>query len=292
VLLEPGQTVRIDELALQKHGITVESFDLADIIGRVKLLPADSEAFKAKATFLNGYTAWDGIPVEAFNNLVRLGVVLDDVIAENKLNAIAIRCWTELQTQLGISPCVLLGALNNIGLPAACEVDIGNAIMMYALSMASGNVPACLDWNNNYGDDENKCILFHCGPVPVSLMSDPGHISDHAILSNSLGEGKSYGCHVGRISPRPFTFGSLLTSEGNIKLYLGQGHFTDDRVPEDFFGCAGVAEIPHLQDVLVHIGRYGHRHHVTITTGHVQYSLLEALQNYLGFEVVLPQLQD
>jgi L-fucose isomerase-like protein len=288
----PFKTVRIDELALQKHGITVESFDLADIIGRVKLLSADSEAFKAKANFLNGYTTWDGIPVEAFNNLVRLGVVLDNVIVENKLNAIAIRCWTELQIQLGISPCVLLGALNNLGLPAACEVDIGNAIMMYALSMASGNVPACLDWNNNYGDDENKCILFHCGPVPVSLMSNLGHISDHAILSNSLGEGKSYGCHVGRISPRPFTFGSLLTSEGNIKLYLGQGHFTDDRIPEDFFGCAGVAEIPHLQEVLMHIGRDGHRHHVSITTGHVQYSLLEALQNYLSYEVTLPQMQN
>jgi L-fucose isomerase-like protein len=285
----PFKTVRIDELALQKNGITVESLDLADIIGRVKALPSYSEALKIKSTFLKGYTTWEGVPAEAFDRLARLSVVLDNVIQEYKMDAIALRCWTELQAQLGISPCVLLGVLNNDGLPAACEVDIGNAIMMRALSSASGNVPACLDWNNNYGDDDDKCILFHCGPVPVSLMSSPGCISDHSILANSIGVGKGYGCHVGRISPTPFTFGSLLTNEGKLKFYLGQGHFTDDPIADDFFGCAGVAKIPHLQDVLLHIGRFGHRHHVSITPGHVQLSLLDALKNYLGYDVAMPQ---
>ena len=52
-----------------------------------------------------------------------------------------------------------------------------------------------------------------------------------------------------------FTFGSLLTDEGKLKFYLGEGKFTDDPIPDDFFGCAGVAEIAHLQDVLLHIGR-------------------------------------
>jgi L-fucose isomerase-like protein len=286
----PFKTVRIDELALQKNGITVEALDLADIIGRVKGLPASSESLKIKADYLKGYTTWENVPAEAFDRLARLSVVLDNVIQEYKMDAIALRCWTELQAQLGISPCVLLGVLNNNGQPAACEVDTGNAIVMRALSLASGNVPACLDWNNNYGDDEDKCILFHCGPVPVSLMSGSGCISDHSILANALGKGKGYGCHVGRISPTPFTFGSLLTTDGKLKFYLGHGQFTDDQVPDDFFGCAGVAEIPHLQDVLLHIGRYGHRHHVSITPGHVQESLVEALQYYLGYGVDLPQM--
>jgi L-fucose isomerase-like protein len=120
-------------------------------------------------------------------------------------------------------------------------------------------------------------------------MSGSGCISDHYILANALGEGNGYGCHVGRILPTPFTFGSLLTAEGKLKFYLGQGRFTEDRIPDDYFGCAGVAEITHLQDVLLHIGRYGHRHHVSVTPGHVQFSLLEALQNYLGYDVSLPQ---
>lgn len=42
---------------------------------------------------------------------------------------------------------------------------------MRALSLASSLPSACLDWNNNYGDDENKVILFHCGPVAQTLMT-------------------------------------------------------------------------------------------------------------------------
>ena len=44
----------------------------------------------------------------------------------------------EMQKQLGISPCVLLSEMNDRGIPAACEVDVGNAVTMYALSLASG----------------------------------------------------------------------------------------------------------------------------------------------------------
>jgi L-fucose isomerase-like protein len=159
------------------------------------------------------------------------------------------------------------GRVERTRYPSSCEVDIGNAVVMQALQLASGRPPACLDWNNNYGDDENKCILFHCGPVPKSLMAGEGHISDHAILANAVGQGCGFGCHVGRIAPQDFTFGSLLADAGKLKLYLGEGSFTPDPIPAEFFGCAGVAEIPQLQKVLMHIGRMGYRHHVSLTPG-------------------------
>jgi len=205
------------------------------------------------------------------------------------MNAIALRCWIELQEQLGISACVLMGEMNNRGVPAACEVDIGNAVAMHALHLASGDPAACLDWNNNYGEEDDKCILFHCGPVPKGLMMDKGKIADHAILANEVGEGCSYGCHVGRIAPFDFTFGSLLTDSGKLRFYLGQGTFTEDKIPAEFFGCAGVAEIEKLQDVLLHVGHNGYRHHVSVTPGLIQDPLGEALERYLGFEVALPQ---
>ncbi len=160
---------------------------------------------------------------------------------------------------------------------------------MRALGLASGRPATCLDWNNNYGDQDNKCILFHCGCVPKSLMREKGRITDHAILSNSVGEGSSYGCNVGRIRPMDFTFGNMATDAGEVKFYLGEGTITEDPIPDDYFGCAGVAEIPGLQDVLLHIGRDGHRHHVAITPGRVMEPLREALTRYLDAEVVVPQ---
>ena len=285
----PFKTVRIDEVALQRHDITMETFDLSSVFARMDKIGATDQAYKGKADVLKAYTNWEGVPERAFDRIVRLGVVLDELIAEYRMDAIALRCWIELQEQLGISGCVLLGELNNRGITAACEVDVGNAVAMHALSLASGRPATCLDWNNNYGDDDNKCILFHCGSVPKSLMAGEGRIVDHAILANEVGKGCSYGCHVGRIAAQDFTFGSMMTDAGKLRFYLGLGKFTEDEIPPEFFGCAGVAEIDRLQDVLLHVGYNGYRHHVSVTPGLHRNPVREALTRYLGCEVSIPQ---
>ena len=153
------KTVRIDEIALQRHGITMETLDLSDIFARMRAIDVGAEAYQTKAATLRNYTSWHAVPDDAFVKITRLGVVLDDVIEEYRLDALALRCWLELQQQLGISACVLLGELSNRGIPAACEVDVGNAVAMYALHHASGEPSTCLDWNNNYEDEDDKCIL-------------------------------------------------------------------------------------------------------------------------------------
>ena len=281
------KTVRIDEVTLQKHGITVETFDLSDLFARIRKLDDRAKPVQVKAEQLQDYTNWNGVPENALMTLCKMGVAIDQLIEEHHLQSVSIRCWIEMQQQLGVSPCVLLGELNDRGIPAACELDTGNAVTMYALSKASGSPATLLDWNNNYGAEENKCILFHCGPVPQSMMTAKGQVVDHAILKNALGENCSYGCNVGRIAPTPFTYGSLLTENGKMKFYLGEGRFTDDAIPADFFGCAGVVEIDHLQDTLHQIGYLGFRHHVSISAGHVIEPVQEAFEKYLGYEVTV-----
>ncbi|NLI01014.1 MAG: hypothetical protein GX446_16150 [Chthonomonadales bacterium] len=281
----PFKTVRIDELALQRHGITVETVDMADVIGRVRELADDAPAVAAKSDALRSHTRWGETPPPAFLTIAKLGVVLDQLIEEMGLDALAIRCWLELQKQLGISPCVLLSELNDRFIAAACEVDVGNAVTMRALSLASGYAPACLDWNNNYGNDDEQCILFHCGPVPQSLMAGKGCVTDHSILANVTGPGCGWGCNQGRIMPMPVTVGGLMTEAGRMKFYVGEGRITDDEIPPEFFGCAGVFEQEHLQDTLLTIGKQGHRHHVSLTRGHVAAPLVEALEGYLGCDV-------
>jgi L-fucose isomerase-like protein len=283
----PFKTVRYDEITLQRHGITVETLDLSDIFNRMDAVDLSSGQSKTKAHQLKEYASWDGVPENSFLNLVRLAVVLDEVIDEYRLKALAIRCWTEIQSRYGISPCVVTSRLMDGLVPAACEVDVANAVSMFALSQASGAPSGILDWNNNYGQEENKCILFHCGNMAQSLMVERGRISDHAILQNTLGPGTGFGCSQGRIRPFPFTFASMLTSAGRMHFYVGQGRFTEDPIAPEFFGCAGVAEIDDLQEVLLKIGKAGHRHHVSVTPGHHASPVLEAFQGYLGYEVMI-----
>ncbi len=277
------KTVRVDEVALQQVGVTVEATDLADLMSRIRSLADSDPAVVAKAERLRGYSSFAQVPAKAFAAMCRLGVAIDQVAVELGCDAIALRCWIELQKELGISPCVLLSELNDRGLPAACEVDIGNAVVMRALRLATGGQTTLLDWNNNYGDDPDKVILFHCGPVPQGLMLGKGEVTDHVLLQPVLGQGCSYGCNTGRIRPFDFTYGGLTTDRGRVEIYLGQAAFTSDPVPADFFGCAGVVRFPGLQDILLTIARQGHRHHVALAPGQGRDAIVEALGGYLGY---------
>ena len=281
----PFKTVRIDELALQQYGINVETVDLSEVFVRMNKVDKSTKEYKNELEILQKATSWDGVPDSATDKLVRLAVVLREIAAELKLDAISIRCWTEMQEQMGISPCVVNGILSESGLPAACEVDTGSAIMMQILGVASKAATTVLDWNNNYEDEEDKCFLFHCGNAPASLMKARGRVTDHAIISKAVGKGNGFGCNQGRMASGDFTFGNIATEKGRLKVYLGKGTFTDDMIPEDYFGIAGVADIPGLQDVLQHIGFEGHRHHVALTSGDVRGPVAEALTRYLGFDV-------
>jgi L-fucose isomerase-like protein len=267
----------------------VENPDLSDVMQRMRGVRASSNAYKEKRRLLQEVASWDGVPDAAQDNLSRLFVVLEAVAAEYSLDTMSIRCWTELQKELGISPCVVNGIMAEHGLPVACEVDTGSAVAMRILGAAASAPTTILDWNNNCGDDDERCILFHCGNVPRSMMAAAGRIADHAILKSAIGEGRGFGCNQGRMAAGPFTFGGLLTEDGALHAYLGEGTFTTDTIAPEFFGVAGVARIPRLPQVLLHLGERGHRHHVALTPGNVAAPVREALAKYLGYQVTAPQ---
>jgi L-fucose isomerase-like protein len=190
-----------------------------------------------------------------------------------------------LEQELHVAPCVLVSWLNHVGVPCACEVDVCNAVAMAGLRLASQNPATCLDWNNNYGDDPDKCILFHCGPVPQALMTGKGKVVDHPMFAKVLGAGCGWGPNVGRIKPMAMTYASAKTEQGRLTFYVGQGRITDDVIPDGYFGCAGVAQIEGLQDKLQRIGQGGYRHHVSVTPDHHAGAIREAFTRYLGYEV-------
>ena len=279
------KTVRYDELALQKYGITTEALDLSELFQRAHKLDLAGKAAIEKSERLKKYTNFSKVPAKSFENLVRLGVVIDEIIEEYRMDAMALRCWIEMEKEFSVSPCVLLSEINDRGFPAACELDICNAVTMHALGLASGKPSTCLDWNNNYGEDPDKCILFHCGPVPQSLMTAKGEIIDHPMFAKSFGAGCGFGCNVGRIAPGSMTFASSKTQDGKLHVYIGEGEFTKDTIEDGFFGCGGVARIENLQEKLYKIGYNGYRHHVSVSPGHFAEAMREACVRYLGYEI-------
>ena len=279
------KTVRFDEITLEKYGITVESFDLSELIFKVQNLDEKDDKIAAKIKRLSEYTNCSGVPVQKMKMLAKISVIIDEYIKTYHLDAVTLRCWNEMETILRVCPCVLLSELNDRGIVASCEIDLCSAITMQAMYLASEQPTAVLDWNNNYGDDENKVILFHCGPVAQSLMADKGVVTEHKMFAKSDPD-SGWGCNEGRIKAFPMTFSNCQTKDGKLIAYVSEGEFTDDIIEDGFFGCGGVAKINNLQDKLIKLARGGFKHHTSVGVGNLKNIIEEAFGTYLGYDLV------
>lgn len=279
------KTVRFDEITMQRHGINVESFDLSELFELVRAKKDEDEAVKRKRKVLEGYTDFSGVPEEKKQMLAKISVVIDEYIESYHLDAVALRCWNEMETYLRVCPCVLLSELNDRGIVASCEIDMCSAITMRALQLATEGPAACLDWNNNYGEDPDKVILFHCGSTAQKLMKEKGKVTSHKMFDKE-DPGSGFGTNEGRIGAFPMTYSNCKTENGKITVYVSEGEFTEDEIEAEFFGCGGVARIPNLQKKLIRLARGGFKHHTTVARGHVKHILEEAFRYYLGYDVV------
>ena len=279
------KTVRFDEITMQRHGINVESFDLSELFELVRAKSDSDAKVLAKKETLERYTDFSNVPEDKKLMLSKISVVIDEYIEAYHLDAIALRCWNEMETYLRVCPCVLLSELNDRGITASCEIDMCSAITMRALSLASEGPAACLDWNNNYGDDPDKVILFHCGSTAQKLMAGRGTVTSHKMFDKG-DPGSGWGTNEGRIASFPMTYSNCKTENGKITIYFSEGEFTGDEIEKDFFGCGGVARIDNLQDKLIKLARGGFKHHTTVANGHVKAILEEAFRYYLGYDVV------
>lgn len=279
------KTVRFDEVTLQRYGINVESFDLSELVYQVGQKKDDDPAVLAKIARLEHYADFSKVPAENKRTLAKISVVIDDYIRDYRLDALTLRCWNEMETILRVCPCVLISELNDRGITCSCEIDLTSAITMRALALASEKPAACLDWNNNYGDDENKVILFHCGPVAQTLMAGKGTVTEHKMFAKG-DPGSGWGTNEGRIAAFDMTFSNGFTENGTFKVYASEARFTGEPIEKSFFGCGGVAEIPDLQNKLIRLARGGFKHHTTVGMGHMKSVLTEAFRTYLGYEVI------
>jgi len=281
----PGsfQTVRYSEKILQASGITVATIDLSEILGDAARLADDAARVKDKLATIQAYAKHDTVPSPAMVRMAKLGLVIDDWMQANDLQATALQCWSSIQKNYGINACTLMSMMSNQLLPSACEVDITGVVSMYALQLASGSPAALVDWNNNYGDDPDRCVFFHCGNWAKSFIPDI-EIKTAPILGTTLGEENTYGAMAGRAAAGPVTYARVSTDDVNgiICAYTGEGELTND--PLDTFGHRAVIHTPGLQDLLAYLCKNGFEHHVAMTMGTVSETLNEAFTTYMGWE--------
>ncbi len=178
-----------------------------------------------------------------------------------------------------------MSMLGEAGYPSACEMDVTGAITMLVLRLASDSPSGYLDWNNNYTDDRDKCVGIHCSNYPKSFFGSEIEISNLDILGTTLGSEKCFGACKGRVAAGPMTFGKVTTDDtkGRIKVYVGEGEFTDD--PIETMGGVAVCKVSGLQRLLDYICNNGFEHHVAMNRSLSAKVLEEALGKYMGWDV-------
>lgn len=282
------QTVRFSEKLLQAAGITVVPVDMSEILGEARKKSDDDSRVKTKLEEINAYGRIPGhIKKENIIKQAKFSVASENWIEENGIDAAAFQCWTSIQENFGCAACLTMSMMSERLLPCACEVDVCGAISMYALALASGNPAALLDWNNNYGEDRDKCVGTHCSNYPKGFIQNEIEVSNLDVLGASIGPEKCFGAVKGKVAAGPFTFFRVSTDDinGSIRAYLGEGEFTDDPYAMD--GGIAVCRVNNLQTLMKVLCRNGFEHHVAMTRNHVAGILTEAVNSYLGWELYL-----
>lgn len=276
-------TVRFSEKILEANGISVEPLDLSEVFGRASRLSDSDKCVKEKAEAIRGYATAKGSIDLYINKMARLGVVIDEFIASCDLDICAVQCWTSMEEYYGVVPCTIMSMMSDSLFSSACEVDVTGALGMHALRLATGTPSAILDWNNNFGEDPDKCVLFHCSNVPKHFI-EQANMDHHDIIAENVGKDNAFGVVTGRIKSGPMTYARFSTDDdlGVIRTYFGEGDFVDD--PLDTFGGYGVARISRLQDLLQFICRNGFEHHVAMNLSSCADVLDEAFESYLGYD--------
>jgi len=271
------KTVRYSEKILERNGISVEVVSLMEIIGRARELEDDSHT-KEKLSQMKQWFCWENVPEEAVIKTANLAAVLSEWVQENDVDALSFNCWPAIEKYYKIVPCAAMSLLSERLIPVACETDVMGSLSMCALQCASGKPTALVDLNNNYGDDPDKCVLFHCSAVACSFFEDCPVLGCHDMQGY-------YGSLSGKIASGPVTLFRLSTDDvkGSIRCYIAEGVITEDEI--ETFGTYGVVEVGGLQSLLKYVADKGFEHHVAIVQGHVADILEEAISNYAGWEV-------
>src|SRR6202050_2167018 len=276
-------TVRYSEKILEHNGISVETLDLAEVIGRISRMKDDDARAVQKLNAIQKYVSTSGIPQPALLKMAKLGAVVDDWMKSADVQISAVQCWTSLEENLGVVPCTIMSMMSDSRLSSACEVDVCGVLGMHVLQLASGTPSALLDWNNNYGADPNKAVCFHCSNLPKHFFKDVT-MDFQAIIAGTVGKDNTFGTCVGRVKSGSMSFARFSTDDftGKIRGYSGGGRFTDD--PLETFGGAGVVEIPHMQKLLRYICENGFEHNVAANLATVAGIVHESATNYMKWD--------
>ena len=219
--LNPFKSVMANELELtEKFGMNMQTMNMAVAANKIeKILAERKDELKHDLAELKKmyYTEHDNTSDENLIKMMALVHFYKEVFEESGADVLTSECWTAFPAAVGVSPCLSMSLLYDMGYIVTCESDVCGAISQAILMCASrGKKPPLFgEFTCKNPDDKNSELLWHCGPFPYSAWG---------------GEGKAEfmaGKPKFRVKDGTYTLARFQGGDGKYKLLGGSFETTD-----------------------------------------------------------------
>lgn len=267
----------LDSEMQKVFGARLLSIEARELIDRAKAFDeSDVTEYIEKAKHsINGLDKIDRKNVVDF---ARLFKAYDEYTKENRIGALSSRCWPDFFTAFGTPVCAVLGLLNDLGIPAACEADTYGALSMF-LATALTDKAAFFGDPVSINEPENTVTFWHCGMAPCSLARTDSGACAGLHCNRKIGPTLEFGCKaekqvtVLRVGKKP---------DGSFRLFIAKGEAPDK--PRQYFGTSIVVKTQNpVGDLIDKAVKDGWEPHFAVAMGDIAQEL-EAFAKLLGIE--------
>lgn len=219
--------------------------------------------------------------------LAKLEIVMKNYAKEYNLNAFTVQCWTSMQRNIGITPCITAGRITNQGLPVACEGDVYGAITMLLQQelVFSEEIPLFLDILMQHPEDKELFLAWHCGNASIACKTgnQVAKIMPHCPFGSVFDKKKGAATIEFMIKPGKVTINRVVEHGGNFKLLNVVGEMV--KKENDIRGAWSWIKVRDREEMYKTIINEGFTHHVSIIHRDLT-ELFREVSRYLEFEFV------
>ncbi|MDR1096547.1 MAG: hypothetical protein LBL57_00285 [Tannerella sp.] len=218
------ETLLTEKLGMRVTGIevgniiqTAQSYSMEDITPAVNELKERTRG-------------WESLPVENMEKHARLRTAYREFVTKNGIKAIASRCWPDFFVEYGVPVCSVLSFLNDCGVAASCETDMGGAISLFIGSELTGS-PAYFGDPVAIDESCGGIVFWHCGAGSTSLAREKEGVKLGVHPNRKIGPTMEFGLKAGKV-----TVLRLGKCREGLRMMAMKGDALDE--PQKFYGTS------------------------------------------------------
>ncbi|SCK56526.1 hypothetical protein [Streptomyces sp. WMMB 322] len=263
-------------------GIEVERLEVDEVFARIDAVPETTvEEELAAATRVR--PSLRGLDPAHTAGFAAVTSALREWSAADVLAGVAVRCWPEFPTRLGVCPCSALSRLADEGTPTACERDVHGTVTMLLLE-ALGSGPTYLVDTVDLDAADNVVRLWHCGSAATALAADPEQATQSVHCNRRIGVAGDFALRTGPVVMARITEESDCSGPTGLRLLIASGESVSE--PNRFQGNTAAVRLDAPAAEFVHgLVTGGFPHHTVLAWTDVRPGLRAAADIY-GIPVI------